>query len=51
MKQVRRFLSRGVLVPLALFALMVASSVPASAAPLNDTADVSISLGPLSMNW
>jgi hypothetical protein len=50
MKQLRRFLSRGVFVPFALFALIVAGSVPASAAPLNDTA-MAVDIGPLSMNW
>ncbi len=50
MKQLRRFLTRGVFVPFALFALIVAGSVPASAAPLNDDA-MSITFGPLSMNW
>jgi hypothetical protein len=53
MKQVRRFLVRGTLVPFALFALVIASSIPASAAPLDGTPAPSYSfvIGPLSLNW
>ena len=59
MKQVRRFATRGVFVPLALFTLIVASSVPASAATTTLTAkpsapaapSLNIKLKPQSISW
>jgi hypothetical protein len=51
MNQLRRFLTRGVFVPFALFALIVAGSVPASAAPLDTSAYAPLPIDPLSMNW
>jgi hypothetical protein len=53
MKHIRNLTVRGVLVPLALLALVSASSVPASASPLTVTTPDSahITIGPLSMNW
>jgi hypothetical protein len=53
MKHIRNLTVRGVLVPLALLALVIASSVPASASPLTVTTpdSVRITIGSLSMNW
>ena len=56
MKQVRRFATRGVLVPVALMALIAASSIPASAATLSTSSApaqtvVAVKFGPLSISW
>jgi hypothetical protein len=56
MKQLRRYARRGVLVPLALFALIMASSLPANAASANAIAERTeahtvVHIGPLSLNW
>ena len=54
MKYIRRFATRGVLVPFALFAFVLASSLPASAQTLT-SADATTSFDggflPDSMNW
>jgi hypothetical protein len=54
MKQIRRITTRSVLVPLALLALVMATSIPANAASLPTDASptvVSVRFGPLSINW
>jgi hypothetical protein len=53
MKKFRRFVIRGAFVPFALFALVIASSVPASAySPDAPTApSYSFVIGPFSLNW
>lgn len=56
MKSIRRLATRGVLVPFALFALVLASSLPASAQTLADDSSASWSVditipGIFSMKW
>lgn len=56
LKHIRRLATRGVLVPFALFALVLASSLPVSAqssdpAASYDSSASYIDIGPLSMNW
>jgi hypothetical protein len=53
MKQIRRRTARAILVPFALFVLVLGGALPASAAPLSYSADSSfrIVIGPLSLNW
>jgi len=50
MKHLRRRTSRAILVPFALFVLVLGGALPASAAPLQTTADY-ISIGPDSLSW
>jgi hypothetical protein len=54
MKQFRRRTARTILVPFALFAIVLAGALPASAAPLTSaSADYAyyIDIGPLSLSW
>ncbi len=51
MNKFRRLASRGVLVPLALFALLAASSLPASAATLHTPPTVPHVAKVDSLNW
>jgi len=56
MKQLRRYAKRGVLVPLALFGLILASSLPAIAASANAIAERTephtvVHIGSLSLDW
>ena len=53
MKQLRRRITRTVLVPLALLVLIVGSTLPASAAAPADYAvvDLSTPVGTYSLNW
>jgi hypothetical protein len=54
MKYFRRRTSRAILVPFALFVLVLGGALPASAAPQYGTADTTsydIGIGPLSLSW
>ena len=54
MKQIRRRTTRAILVPIALFVIVLGGVLPASAAPLATSSDTSshhIGLGPLSLSW
>jgi hypothetical protein len=54
MKQFRRRTSRAILVPFALFVLVLGGALPASAAPLYgsvDTTSYYIGIGPFSLSW
>ena len=50
MKYIRHRASRAILVPFALFVLVLGGALPASAAPL-DTTSYHIGIGPLSLSW
>ena len=50
MKHLRRRTSRAILVPFALFVLVLGGALPASAAPLDTTAYY-IGIGPDSLSW
>ena len=54
MKYIRRRASRAILVPFALFVLVLGGTLPASAAPLYGAADTTayyIGIGPDSLSW
>jgi hypothetical protein len=54
MKQFRRRTSRAILVPFALFVIVLGGALPASAAPLitsSNTSSYDISIGPFSLSW
>jgi hypothetical protein len=51
MKQFRRRTSRAILVPFALFVLVLGGALPASAAPLDTTTSYYSGIGPLSLSW
>ena len=50
MKLFRRRTSRAILVPFALFVIVLGGALPASAAPLDSTSNY-IGIGPLSLSW
>ncbi len=53
MKQIRRRTTRAILVPFALFVIVLGGALPASAAPLTTTPDTAIRIvvGPYSLSW
>ena len=54
MKHFRRRTSRAILVPFALFILVLGGALPASAAPAYGSADTTayyIGIGPFSLSW
>ena len=53
MKHFRRRANRAILVPFALFVLVLGGALPASAAPISSTPDAPayIGIGPLSLSW
>ena len=50
MKHFRRRTARAILVPFALFAIVLGGALPASAAPLNTTSYY-VGIGPFSLSW
>jgi hypothetical protein len=51
MKHFRRHTSRAILVPFALFVLVLGGALPASAAPLTPETSYYIGNGPDSLSW
>jgi hypothetical protein len=53
MKQFRRRTSRAIVVPFALFVLVLGGALPASAAPISSAPDAAfyIVIGPFSLSW
>jgi len=51
MKQFRRRTARAILVPFALFAIVLGGALPASAAPLTPETSFYIVIGPYSLSW